>query len=88
MQLTVYFIAQMLCIVLAIILLSFQYNWIIVSSVLSFRYIFNWIVFGFGAAKLKEKDIIVWYPIFEIILILTQIRVAFTNLIYKTEHWK
>ena len=45
-------------------------------------------VFGYGAAKLKEKDIIVWYPIFEIILIITQFRVAFTNLINKTEHWK
>ena len=87
-QLALFFISQVLCITLAIILLSFQYNWIIVASVLGFRYIFNWIVFGYGAAKLNEKDIIVWYPIFEIILIITQIRVAFTNLIFKPVHWK
>ena len=88
LQLALYFISQLSCIILAIILLSFQYNWIIVSSVLGFRYVFNWMVFGYGAAKLKEKDIIVWYPIFEIILIITQFRVAFTNLIHKPEHWK
>lgn len=87
-QLTLFFISQVLCITLAIILLSFQYNWIIVASVLGFRYIFNWIVLGYGAAKLNEKDIIVWYPIFEIILIFTQIRVFFTNLIFKPVHWK
>jgi glycosyltransferase involved in cell wall biosynthesis len=88
LQLGLYFISQLSCIVLVIILLSFQYNWIIVSSILGFRYVFNWIVFGYGASKLKEKDIIVWYPIFEIILLITQIRVVFTNLIHKPEHWK
>ncbi len=87
-QLALFFISQVLCIALAIILLSFQYNWIIVASILGFRYVFNWIVFGYGAAKLNEKDVIIWYPIFEIILIFTQIRVAFTNLIFKSEHWK
>ncbi len=87
-QLNLYFISQLCCLILGIILLSFQYNLIIVSSVLGFRYIFNWMVFGYGAAKLKEKDIILWYPIFEIILLITQIRVAFTNLIFKPEHWK
>lgn len=87
-QLNLYFISQLFCLILAIILLSFQYNLIIVSSVLGFRYIFNWMVFGYGAAKLKEKDIILWYPIFEIILLITQIRVALTNLIFKPEHWK
>lgn len=87
-QLNLYFISQLFCLILAIILLSFQYNLIILSSVLGFRYIFNWMVFGYGAAKLKEKDIILWFPIFEIILLITQIRVAFTNLIFKPEHWK
>lgn len=87
-QLNLYFISQICCLILGVILLSFQYNLIIVSSVLGFRYVFNWIVFGYGAAKLKEKDIILWYPIFEIILLITQIRVAFTNLIFKPEHWK
>jgi len=87
-QLNLYLISQLCCLILGIILLSFQYNLIIVSSVLGFRYIFNWMVFGYGAAKLKEKDIILWYPIFEIILLITQIRVALTNLIFKPEHWK
>lgn len=87
-QLALFFISQLLCITLAIILLSFQYNWIIVASVIGFRYIFNWIIIGYGAAKLNEKDVIIWYPILEIILIITQIRVAFTNLIFKPVHWK
>ena len=87
-QLGLFFISQVLCITLAIILLSYQYNWIIVASVLAFRYIFNWIVLGYGASKLKEKDIIAWYPIFELILIITHIRVAITNLIFKPVHWK
>lgn len=87
-QLGLFFISQFLFLVLGIILLSFQFNWIIVASIFGFRYIFNWIVIGYGASYLKEKDVIAAYPIFEIILMITHIRVALTNLFFKPVLWK
>jgi glycosyltransferase involved in cell wall biosynthesis len=87
-QLSLIFTSQIFFIALGVILLSFQYNWIIVASILGFRYVFNWIIYGFSASKLNEKDTIVWYPIFEIMLIVIQLKVAFTNLFFKPVHWK
>lgn len=87
-QLGTYFISQFFFLILAIILLAFQYNWIIVAAVLGFRYIFNWIIIGYSCSKLKEKDIIWAYPLFEFILMVTQINVFITNLFSKPVHWK
>ncbi|WP_348798789.1 glycosyltransferase [Flavobacterium adhaerens] len=87
-QLGLFFSSQLLFLLLPIVLLAFQHQWIIVVSLIGFRYLFTWLTLGFAAGKLKEKDVMYWYPIIEIILIFTQINVFFTNIISKPAHWK
>jgi len=87
-QLAVFYSSQLLFLLLAIILLAFQYQWIIVLSLAGFRYLFSWITLGFSAGKLKEKDVMYWFPIIEIVLIFTQLNIFITNLFSKPVHWK
>ena len=87
-QLGVYFLSQLLFFVLASVLLAFQYQWMIVLGIIVFRYIFCWTSLGYSASKLKEKDVMYWYPIIELVLIFTHLNVFFTNLFSKPKHWK
>ncbi len=87
-QLGVFYVSQLLFLILAVILLAFQYQWIIVLSLVGFRYLFTWITLGFSAGKLKEKDVMYWFPIIEIVLIFTQLNVFITNLFSKPVYWK
>ena len=87
-QLGVFYLSQLLFFVLAPVLLAFEFQWIIVLSIIGFRYLFSWISLGFAAGKLKEKDVIYWYPVIEIILIVTQLRIFVTNVFSKPVHWK
>ena len=87
-QLGIFYFSQILFLLLPIILLIFQYQWIAVVSIIGFRYIFAWITMGFAAGKLKEKDVMYWFPIVEIILIFTQLNVFITNTFSKPVHWK
>src|SRR6478736_3807710 len=73
MQLSVFYASQLLFILLPIILLAFQFQWIIVLGLIAFRYIFTWITLGFSAGKLKEKDVMYWFPIIELVLIFIQL---------------
>lgn len=88
-QLGLFYISQLLFIILPIILLAFQFEWwIAVVSIIGFRYIFTWITLGFAAKKFKEKDVMYWFPIIELILILTQLNVFISNTFSKPVHWK
>ncbi|HLF51494.1 glycosyltransferase [Flavobacterium sp.] len=87
-QLALFFLSQILFVLLPIVLLAFQYQWIIVLSLIGFRYLFTWITLGYSAGKLKEKDVMYWFPIIEIILIFTQLNIFMTNLFSKPVHWK
>lgn len=88
MQLAVFYGSQLLFILLSIVLLSFQYQWIIVLVLIGFRYLFTWITLGFSSGKLKEKDVMYWFPIIEIVLIFAQLNIFLTNLFSKPVHWK
>lgn len=88
LQLGLFYCSQLLFILLAALLLAFQFQWILVLSLLLARYIVAWIVVGFSAGKLKENDIKFWFPIVEIILIFTQINIFITNIFSKPVHWK
>jgi glycosyltransferase involved in cell wall biosynthesis len=88
MQLGGFYLTQLLFILLPIVLLAFQFQWIVVVSLIGFRYLFSWITLGFAAGKLKEKDVMYWFPIIEIILIFTQLNVFLTNIFSKPVHWK
>ncbi|WP_395633109.1 glycosyltransferase [Flavobacterium sp.] len=87
-QLGLFYLSQLLFILLPIVLLAFQYQWIAVVSIIGFRYLFAWLTLGFAAGKLKEKDVMYWFPIIEIVLIFTQLNVFITNTFSKPVHWK
>ena len=87
-QLALFYGSQLLFVLLAIVLLAFQYQWIIVLSIIGFRYLFTWITLGFSSGKLKEKDVMYWFPIIEIVLIFTQLNIFITNVFSKPVHWK
>ncbi len=87
-QLGLFYFSQLTFLLLAIVLLAFQHQWMIVVGIVVFRYIFAWLSLGFAAGKLKEKDVMYWFPIFEIFLIFTQLNVFISNLFSKPTHWK
>lgn len=87
-HLALFYLSQLLFIILPILLLSFQYQWIIVASLIGFRYLFTWITLGFSSGKLKEKDVMYWFPIIELVLIFTQLNIFFKNIFSKPVHWK
>ena len=87
-QLALFYSTQLLFITLATVLLAFQFQWIIVLSLIGFRYLCTWIVLGFSAGKLKEKDVMYWFPIIEIVLIFTQLNIFISNIFSKPVHWK
>lgn len=87
-QLSLFFISQVLFFVFAIILLALQFNWIIVLSLIVFRYLFTWISLSYSAKNLAEKDVMYWYPFLEIALLLTQINAFITNKFSKPAQWK
>lgn len=88
LQLGLFFFSQLFFFLLVIILLAFQFQWITVLALLATRYTIAWIVIGFSAGKLKENDLKIWFPIVEVVLILTQINIFITNTFSKPVHWK
>ncbi len=87
-QLVMFYATQLLFPLLAAVLLILQFQWIYVAAIIGFRYLVAWLVMGFSAEKLKEKDTIYFYPIIEIALILVQLNVALSNIFSKPVHWK
>ena len=87
-RLTVFYFSQLFFVILAVILLAFQYQWIAIVSIITFRYLFSWISLGFASGKLKEKDVMFWFPIIEIVVIFTQLNIFITNIFSKPVHWK
>ncbi len=87
-QLALFFLSQLSFLILAIILLAFQFNWILIVPIIAGRYLFSWITLGYAASKLQEKDVMYYYPIIEIVLIFTQLNIFVTNKFSKPVHWK
>lgn len=87
-QLGLFYCSQLLFIILSILLLATQFQLIWVLALIIVRYLIAWISLVYSAAKLKEKDVMYWFPIIEIILIFTQINLYVVNLFSKPTHWK
>ncbi|AIJ38428.1 Glycosyltransferase [Flavobacterium psychrophilum] len=87
-QLGIFYFSQIFFLLIPIILLIFQFQWIIVTSLIVYRYIIAWISLGYSAGKLKEKDVMYWFPILETILIFTQLSVFIRNIFSKPVTWK
>ncbi|WP_395058360.1 glycosyltransferase [Flavobacterium sp.] len=87
-QLGIFYFSQLFFLLIPIVLLAFQFKWIIVISIIAFRYIIAWVSLGYSAGKLKEKDVIYWFPLLEIILIFIQLNVFVRNIFSKPVTWK
>ncbi len=88
LQLTLFYISQILFLILPTILLAFEFEWQIVLGLIGFRYFFSWTILHIASKKLNEKDVMVWFPVIEIILIFTQLNVFITNIFSKPVYWK
>ncbi len=87
-QLGLFYFSQLLTIILGVILLTLNHQIILITTLLSCRYLVAWTSIGFSASKLKENDIIYWFPFIEILLIFIQLYLFIINLFSKPKHWK
>lgn len=87
-QLGLFYFTQLFLILFSIILIVLKHQLIIVTVLLSLRYIIAWTSIGFSASKLKENDLVYWFPFIEIVLIFTQLYLFILNLFSKPKHWK
>jgi len=82
-----FFSSQLLFWILSLILLSLLYQWQIISVLIFARFLIQYIVIGYSAKKLNEKDLILLAPFLELFLIITQLFIFIKNLISKPTHW-
>lgn len=86
--LAAFFCSQVAFVLLGTLLLAFLFQWIAVVAIIGFRYLFAWLTMGLAAAKLKEKDVIYWFPFIELSLLFTQLNIFISNTFSKPVHWK
>lgn len=82
-----FYISQLTFWILACILLFTFQNWEIILALILTRVLIQYIIIGYSAKKLNEKDLIIFSPFFELFLILTQLFIFIKNLVSKPTHW-
>ena len=87
MLLGLFYLSQFLFWSLAIILLAFSFNWLIVTILLAIRLIIQYIILGKVAEKLNEKDLFLLFPVLDFTIVLLQFGVYTSNLISKPKSW-
>lgn len=89
-----FYVSQLLFLVLSIALLAttaimnYQILLYAVLGIIGVRYLISFFSVGFAASKLKEKNLVVWYPVLEFLLIFIQISLFITNLFLKPNRWR
>lgn len=78
---------QLLFYALFIFLLIIGYKTPFILYLIGMRYLFYFIVIFFTAKKLKEKDLVLWSPILDFFLVVSQMRIFIHNLVQKPTHW-
>ena len=86
-SLALFYIGNLFFFLLATILLLLWYQPIIVGSLIVFRYVVQFIVLGKIANKLGEKDLIILFPLLEILLVIMQFHIFILNIISKPKRW-
>ncbi|MCF6346921.1 MAG: glycosyltransferase [Flavobacteriaceae bacterium] len=82
-----FYLSQFLFWILAIILLVLSFKWQLVTILLIIRLTTQYIILGNSAKKLCEKDLIIFFPILDFILVISQFGVYLSNLISKPTSW-
>ncbi len=87
-MLALFYISQILFLILAIVLISSLQFWQIVVGLIVMRYLVAYISLATAMKKLKESDLIVFIPLLELFLIVSQFSIFIKNLTSKPTHWK
>jgi len=82
-----YYISNLLFWVLSAIVMFTQF-WAYGLGIVAIRFIFQYIVIGKAARKLKEKDLVFFIPFYELFLILMQLSIFISNSDEKNSQWK
>jgi glycosyltransferase involved in cell wall biosynthesis len=69
-------------------LLFFFINWKVMTTITIFYFSILYIVYGFAAKRLQEKQLIFFLPFLEVSLLLFQCSIFISNCISKPTHWK
>tara|TARA_R110001583_G_scaffold412_2_gene3767 strand:+ start:11281 stop:12390 length:1110 start_codon:yes stop_codon:yes gene_type:complete len=83
----IFYSSQLLFWVLSVILLCFLYNWQLLTTLIFIRFLVQYLVINSSSKKLNEKDLVLFAPFFELLLIFTQLFIFIKNLISKPTHW-
>ena len=82
-----FFSTQFLFWVLAIILGSLAFNWQIVTILVAIRLTVHYVIVQNSAKKLDERDIVVFAPVLDFLLVCSQLGLFLTNIFSKPKHW-
>lgn len=83
----IYYISNLLFWILSVLILFTQY-WTIGLLIILARFVFQYLAIGKAAKKLKEGDLIILIPFYELFLILLQLRIFISNSDEKNSQWK
>lgn len=83
-----YSLSQLLYFVTGIILLSWLFQWEIVAAIMVFRLITQIIIVKKCMKRLGEKNLLLFSPVFEIIMMIINPMIALSNLIVKQKTWR
>lgn len=86
--LSVFYASQLLFFVLLTLVMISKFLWQYVLVTVVVRYVFTWVVIGMSASKLKEKDLVLLYPLHELALIFIQLGIFISNQLVKPTRWK
>lgn len=70
-----------------VVLLVYKPAWVIVFALLLFRWICQYLVFGFVLKRLKEPDLLWFLPLFEIFLLVLTMILYLSNLFVRPRQW-
>jgi hypothetical protein len=69
------------------LLLFFGANWIVILSLFGLRFISQLVIFGLAAKKLDEKGILVFSPLFEVLLIIIDLFIWIILIFGRKNKW-
>ncbi|MDX9906479.1 MAG: glycosyltransferase [Bacteroidales bacterium] len=82
------YISKLLLYLSFIALMVIRYNWMIILAAFSLFFISHWIILSFAANKMKENDLAVLSPIYEMLLLIISPLLYISNVVHKQERWK
>ena len=82
-----YYSSQLLFWILAFVSLLLL-DWKLPVIIIAFRFMFQYLIIGKAASKLKEKDLIYLLPFWELFLVLIQMSIFISNSSSKPSKWK